>query len=190
MAMPTILTHPAVAIGLFPWFRRQIGRPDILIVGAILTIAPDFDVIAFRLGIPYEHMLGHRGLSHSLLFALALGGIAAGLAARLRNLHFGVVWTYFFLCMASHGLLDMLTNGGLGIALFAPFSNERYFFDIRPIRVSAIGISDFLNGRWHSVMRSELQWIWLPSIGLLAAAGIAGRLLVRARRNSVPADAE
>lgn len=188
--MPTVLTHPALAIGLFPWFRSQIGRADILIAGAFLTVAPDLDVIAFRLGIPYEHMLGHRGLSHSLPFALTVSGAAAGLAARLRHLHFGLLWAYFFLCMASHGLLDMLTSGGLGIALFAPFSNERYFFDIRPIRVSAIGISDFLNGRWRSVMGSELQWIWLPSIALAVVGVVANRLLIRIRRNSAHADAE
>lgn len=188
--MPTVLTHPAIAIGLFPWFRNQISRPEILIAGAVLTIAPDFDVIAFRLGIPYEHMFGHRGISHSLPFAFVLSAAAAGLAARLRHLHFGLLWAYFFLCLASHGLLDMLTSGGLGIALFAPFTNERYFFDTRPIRVSAIGVSDFLNGRWRTVMGSELQWIWLPSIGLAIAGVAAGLLLNRKRRNSAPADAE
>lgn len=188
--MPTVLTHPAIAIGLLPWFRRHIGRSDILIAGALLTVVPDLDVIGFRLGIPYEHMLGHRGLSHSLPFALALSGLAAGLAARFRHLHFGLLWVYFFLCMASHGLLDMLTSGGLGIALFAPFTNERYFFDIRPIRVSAIGVSDFLNGRWRTVMGSELQWIWLPSLGLAAAGLAANRLVGRLRQDSAPADAE
>lgn len=188
--MPTVLTHPAIAIGLFPWFRSQIGRPEILIAGAVLTIAPDFDVIAFRLGIPYEHMFGHRGISHSLPFAFVLSGVAAGLAARFRHLHFGLLWAYFFFCMASHGLLDMLTSGGLGIALFAPFTNERYFFDIRPIRVSAIGVSDFLSGRWRSVMGSELQWVWMPALSLGVAGLAASRLLKRIRGSSAPADAE
>lgn len=188
--MPTIMTHPAVALGLFPWFRGQIGRPGVLIAGALLTMAPDLDVIGFRLGIPYEHMLGHRGITHSLPFALLASAIVAVTAARIWRLHFGILWAYFFLCMASHGLLDMLTSGGLGIALFAPFDNERYFFDMRPIRVSAIGVSDFLNGRWRAVLGSELQWIWAPSLAL-AATGFAARLLLgRLRRRPAPVEAE
>lgn len=188
--MPTVITHPAAALGLFPWFRKQIGRPGVLLAGTVLTMAPDLDVAAFRFGIPYEHMFGHRGISHSLLAALLTGGIAAAVGARIWRLHFGLLWAYFFLCMASHGLLDMLTSGGLGIALFAPFTNERYFFDIRPIRVSAIGVSDFLNGRWRIVMGSELRWIWLPSFALAAAGFAANWLLGRFRRHIAPAKAE
>jgi inner membrane protein len=177
--MPTIISHPAAAIALLPWFRRQIGRPGVFLTGAILTIAPDLDVIAFRLGIPYEHMLGHRGISHSLAAALLTGAVAAFAGARLWRLHFGLLWVYFFACMAAHGLMDMMTSGGLGIAVFAPFSNERYFFEFRPIAVSAIGVGDFASGRWTYVLESELRWIWLPSLALAAVGIIAGRFRLR-----------
>lgn len=188
--MPTIIAHPAAAIGLFPWFRNQIGRPGVLLTGAALTIAPDVDVAAFRFGIPYEHMFGHRGISHSLLAALLTTGIAAAIGARVWRLHFGLLWLYFFLCMGSHGLTDMLTGGGLGIALFAPFTSERYFFEIRPIRVSSFGVTDFMNGRWITVMASELRWIWLPSLGLAITGLAARRLLARLRAQPVPSKAD
>jgi len=184
--MPTIITHPAAALGLFPWFRTQIGRPGVLLTGAVLTIAPDLDMIGFRLGVPYEHMFGHRGFSHSLLAALLMGGFLAAVGARFWRLHFGMLWTYFFLCTLSHGLTDMLTGGGLGIALFAPFTNERYFFDIRPITVSSFGIRDFTNGRWTAVLGSELRWIWLPALGLGLAGLMASRLLARYRALPAP----
>ena len=188
--MPTIISHHAAAIGLFPWFRNQIGRPGVLLTGAALTMAPDLDMVAFSLGIPYEHMFGHRGISHSLLAALLTGGLLAAIGARVWRLHFGLQWVYFFLCMASHGLTDMLTGGGLGIALLAPFTSERYFFEIRPIRVSSFGLTDFMNGRWTAVLGSELRWIWLPSLGL-AVAGIAvGWIIVRVRRQPVPSKAD
>jgi hypothetical protein len=32
-----------------------------------------------------------------------------------------------FLATAGHGLLDAMTNGGLGLAFFSPFDNHRYF---------------------------------------------------------------
>ena len=38
--------------------------------------------------------------------------------------------------MASHGVLDALTDGGSGVAFLAPFDDTRYFFPWRPIRVS------------------------------------------------------
>jgi inner membrane protein len=178
--MPTVITHPPVALGLFPWLRRDLGRPVVLVVGMVLTVLPDLDVVGFRLGIPYGHLLGHRGLSHSLVFALVVGGLAALPVARAYGLRPAVLWLYFFLCLASHGLLDALTGGGLGVAFFSPFSNERFFFEVRPLRVSAIGLSDFLASRWTAVLASEVKWVWLPSLAL----GMAGALAARLRRRA------
>jgi inner membrane protein len=45
--------------------------------------------------------------------------------------------------ITSHPLLDTLTNGGLGIALFWPFDHTRYFAPWRPIPVSPIGLGFF-----------------------------------------------
>ena len=38
---------------------------------------------------------------------------------------------YLFLSTASHGVLDALTDGGLGVAFFSPFDQTRYFFPFR-----------------------------------------------------------
>src|SRR5579872_845956 len=54
-----------------------------------------------------------------------------------------LLFSYFFVVTASHGVLDAMTDGGLGIAFFAPFDNTRYFFPFRPIKVSPIGFSFF-----------------------------------------------
>jgi inner membrane protein len=43
------------------------------------------------------------------------------------------------LVVATHGLLDTLTDGGLGVALLWPFSDARYFAPWRPIPVAPIG---------------------------------------------------
>jgi len=71
-------------------------------------------------------------------------------------------------------LLDMLTNGGRGIALFAPFSNARYFFPWRPIEVSPISVQRFFSQRGVQIMRSELQWVWLPA-AVVCILGMLGR---------------
>ena len=79
---------------------------------------------------------------------------------------------YLFLPTASHGVLDAMTNGGLGVAFISPFDNRRYFLPWRPIVVSPISITRFFSGRGYAVLQSELLWIWVPTI-LFGAAVLA-----------------
>ncbi len=83
---------------------------------------PDIDVLGFRFGIPYGDPLDHRGVTHSLTFAAVLAGaiVLAGYRRGLPGLGPLRLWSYLFLATASHGLLDALTDGGLGVAFFAP----------------------------------------------------------------------
>lgn len=169
--MPTVFTHPAVALALSPFFRRALPGKRWVAAGALLSVLPDFDTIGFRLGIHYGDLLGHRGLTHSLAFAALLALAAAALARERR----GTKWLYLFLCAASHGLLDACTNGGLGVALFAPFDDTRYFFPWRPIEVSPIGLGNFLGPRALAVLRSELVWVLLPSSLLYLAGAMSNK---------------
>lgn len=169
--VPTIFTHPAVPLGLSPWFRRL--PRSVIVLGVIASAIPDIDVLSFHLGIPYESPLGHRGFTHSLAFAFLLALLLAllvwrGLSARAPS--FGTLFTYFFLAIASHGLLDAMTNGGKGVGFFIPFSTKRYFLPWRPIRVSPIGATHFA-AKAGVVMRSELLLVWLP-FAVVAALGL------------------
>ncbi|MBW5450297.1 metal-dependent hydrolase, partial [Pseudomonas aeruginosa] len=85
------------------------------------------------------------------------------------------------LATASHSLLDAMTNGGLGVAWFWPWSDARYFMPFHPIAVSPIGLSRFLSERGLLVLQSEARWVWLPCL-LLALAGMALRFLLRRSR--------
>jgi inner membrane protein len=170
--MPTVLSHPAVALAVAPWYRDLARRPGAVATGMLLTVLPDLDVVSFHLGISYSHMLGHRGLTHSLPFAVTVSGLLAAMMAKRLQLSLPVLWSYFALCLASHGILDAFTSGGYGTAFFAPFSDTRYFFGWRPVRVSPIGIDAFLSARGVLVMKSEFWTIWLPC----AAIGAAGLL--------------
>jgi inner membrane protein len=71
---------------------------------------------------------------------------------------------YLFLATASHGVLDAITNGGLGVAFFSPFDNTRYFLPWRPVRVSPIGVTRFFTPPGFAILQSELLWIWVPAI--------------------------
>jgi inner membrane protein len=169
--MPSAFGHLAPALALIAAFARPGVPRRLWWLGAGGALAPDLDVIAFALGVPYAHPLGHRGLWHSVPFA-------ALAAACLAALAFPRAWPgfsrahatlYLFLAIASHGLLDAATDGGLGVALLAPFDDERFFFPFRPIAVSPLGISAFLSARGLGVLESELLFVWLPC----AALGLA-----------------
>ena len=182
--MATIIPHAVAAAGIAAVFPRQSLPPRVWVAGAIFAMLPDADVLSFRLGIAYGDVLGHRGFTHSLLFAAALAALGAFalFPRRIGNGHRGVVWAYLFLATASHGVLDAMTNGGHGVAFFAPFENGRHFFPFSPIEVLPIGISRFFSARGAEVLLNEMRWIWLP-----AAAAIAGAwLLRRIRRAPVP----
>ena len=107
-----------------------------------LSMLPDADVIGLPLGIAYEAPWGHRGATHSLVFALAAAGVAALVAPRLGLLR-GRTFAVAAVVLASHPLLDTLTDGGLGCALLWPFDLTRYFAPWRPMPVSPIGLAFF-----------------------------------------------
>ena len=138
--------------------------------------------VAFLLKIPYLHPLGHRGFSHSVLFAVGMGLVMPMLffrEHRLRSRDGFFLWLFFFLSSLSHGLLDAMTTGGEGVGFFIPFDNERYFFPFRPIVVSPIGIKRFFSEWGLRVLSSELVWVGIPALNIYIGQLLFRRLFVR-----------
>jgi inner membrane protein len=153
----------AVALGKAYTGKRMPWRFWALAVAS--AVLPDADVISFGFGIPYGSMFGHRGITHSLPFALAWAFLVVWCefkqVARFSRRWWGLL-AFFFVVTASHGVLDALTNGGRGVAFFAPFSSARYFFPWHGIEVSPISVTQFLSQRGGAVLRSEAKYIWVP----------------------------
>jgi len=172
--MPTILTHAiaggAIAQALAPCSLKR----EVTWIAAACAMLPDADVLGFGVGVPYGDPFGHRGFTHSFFFA---GLVALAVAGLLRSKVHGRdllrVLVCIFAAIASHGILDAFTNGGLGVAFFAPFDQERYFFPVRPIMVSPIGLTAFLTKRGLSVLASEMARVWPASICVFLAAHFA-----------------
>jgi len=173
--MASVFGHIAAATALsYTFFPRQF-RPAVLAVAAFCAAAPDLDVLAFRFGIAYSSEWGHRGWTHSLVFAFLFGTLVAAIFFR-RDQGF---WKIALLCMlatVSHPLLDMLTNGGRGVALYWPFSLERLFFPWQPIQVSPLGAGAFFSEWGLRVLWSEAKWIGLPGLVLMALGRGSRRL--------------
>ncbi len=176
--MPTVFSHSVAALAAGHAVAPNGMPAKFWVASAVSAVLPDLDVVSFAFDIPYDHMLGHRGITHSFSFALGLS-LALVLFVFRETPLFSRYWlllvTYFFVATSSHALLDALTNGGLGVALFAPFSKERYFLPWRPIQVSPIGIDGFLSQRGLRVIASEIQWVWIPSAILVLLATLIRR---------------
>jgi len=170
--MPTVLTHALVGGSLALVAPAALRRPSVAVALAAAAMIPDADVVAFAAGIPYADPLGHRGLSHSLPFAAIVAAVVAVTSLRLegsaRRLRL-VLSALVFAAMASHGLLDTFTDGGLGVGLWLPFDDARYFAPWRPIAVSPIGVGGLLSDRMRAVLFSELAWIGLPLAAFVAS---------------------
>jgi len=175
--LPTIFTHAVVPLALAAAAGRGVISPKLAIAGALFAVLPDADVIGFRFGIEYADPWGHRGATHSLAFAALCAGALALVWKEARSL---TGFAFLTLAMASHGLLDTLTDGGLGAALWWPFDNARIFAPETPVRVSPIG-RGFLSMRGVETLLSEMRWIWLPAAAL-ALAGWGVRSATRSRQ--------
>jgi len=103
---------------------RKLGKKA-MILGAIVANIPDVDILAGLFVPADESLVLHRGITHSLLFALALGIVLALLSRKIRP-DIGLGSFIFFFCfeLGLHDLLDTCTSYGTG--LLEPFSHHRF----------------------------------------------------------------
>ena len=172
--MPTILTHAIVPLTIAGAAGPSRISPKLALAGAVLAMLPDADVIGFKFGVEYADTWGHRGATHAICFAVLVAGAISLVWKEARSL---AAFLFLAFAMASHGLLDTLTDGGLGAALWWPFDDSRIFAPVTPIRVSPIG-ANFFSSRGVQTLLSEIVWVWLPA----AALAVLVLALRRARR--------
>jgi inner membrane protein len=196
----TLVTHAAL-----PWLARSLlplpapERRRLLIASALCACAPDLDVVSYLLSVPPDSLLAHRGLTHSLAFAVLLAFAVAGLGFRANR---KAAFLWLFAITASHGLFDALTHGEVGVALFAPFDDRRWSFPWNPVPVMPLGLDEFF-GRWGiAVVFDEALLLLVPSAllvaiiervrgtgrpwGAIAAAALGWVLFVGAYRQTLP----
>ena len=183
--MASIISHAVFASGLGAAASPAVRMPArYWITVAVIAALPDLDVVVYPLGLNAPDMLGHRGITHSLPFAAVCAAFAVQLVFRgsvWRPVWFRL-WAVVFAAMASHGVLDALTNGGQGIAFVAPFSDGRWHFPWQPIRVSPIGVGAFFSLTGLRVLQNELLSVWLPTALVVGVSSLIRHRLNRNRR--------
>ncbi len=138
----------------------------LLLIAACSAALPDLDTGLRVYGVDPDGMWGHRGMMHSFLFAALVGVLAAWLGfkavAPLPSLRAWGIAALVACATASHGVLDLFTDGGNGIALFAPFSSERFFAPWNPLPVPMIGVRHLFTAYMGEVLVAEVLWIGVP----------------------------
>ena len=168
--------------------RATTTRAVIFFAG--LAVLPDVDIVPLALGWPDGGPLGHRGLTHSVLFAVVVAA-AAVLAARRLGLRRRTTFALALLALGSHGLLDAMNFDGGGVPLLWPLTAERYILPWAPLRALPKG-AEMLTVYGLTVLSVELlcflpllivtQWPrggrrWWPAGAALIAALGAGAAL-------------
>ena len=167
--MASVFGHAALAGAMGAALPKVLMRKGVIILGVLCSIMPDLDVLSFKFGIPYHSFWGRRGVTHSIVFGAGFGLLIMFLFHFRAEIKDKLILSfYYMICSISHGVLDGMTTGGMGIAYFSPFDDVRYFLPFRMIKVSPIGISRFFNEWGVAVLKSEFIWIGIPSMIFVA----------------------
>jgi len=103
---------------------KKLGKKAMLF-GAIAANIPDIDTSAGLFMRGDKALLFHRGITHSLLFALITGLLLAYIAKKVyADIELGLFAMFFCFELTLHNLLDTCTNYGTG--LLEPFSHQRF----------------------------------------------------------------
>jgi inner membrane protein len=135
-----------------------------------LALAPDADVIGVALGLDYHGHYGHRGYTHSLLFAGTLAAIAFFVARRWGTRPW-LTALLTFMAVGSHGVLDAMTYRTRGVPFFWPLTDERFTFPWRHIPPAPMN-SHYLSRRGLEVAGVEMVY-FLPTVLIAFAPSVA-----------------
>ena len=110
--------------------QRRPSAWKALLLFTALALLPDADLLLVTLGACDTGACGHRGASHSLPLAIAIGLLAGLVAWRFK---WPVVRTIIAttIAVSSHALLDLIGAGGRGLPLLWPFTDARFSSPIR-----------------------------------------------------------
>jgi len=183
--MPMTVTHALVPLVTAVSFGKRPLPWRLVIAAMIAATLPDLDAIwKHFLHLGSGSIYSHRGAAHSLFAALLVGAILSIFCKwfRVQRLTAAVV---IAASTASHGLLDMMTDGGEGVAYLWPVTSVRLFADWRPLHSTQVHRAHFV-GEALLRIRSEIWQLVLPMTAIMLLA-VAGRAAVRAvRRKSIP----
>jgi len=185
--MATIFTHPIPALAVTVACGSKYIPTRLAVAMLIASILPDIDMIGYALGYRHPSPFAHRGFTHSLVFAFAVGLLALAAAPRMKTTR-GIAFFAIFLTILSHYFLDALGSRYLGVPIFWPFDEARYALPWPSFISSWVSWSSpyrFFSSWWADrFIRIELLAIWTPC-AIFALTGFLLRRKGRKKEMSV-----
>ncbi len=139
------LTHIALGACIGEaFFERGYGKKA-MVWGALAQSIPDIDFIGSFWLSPTESLLAHRGITHSVLFALTISPLFAAAAKKIHwadNVPYSKWLLFFFTEVFCHLFIDAFNNYGIG--WLEPFNQQRFSFN-------AIYVADFFFSVWPGI---------------------------------------
>jgi inner membrane protein len=131
--MPTI-AHLAVGLAAGRYMARNDKEaPRAMAFGAVLATLPDWDLVSHAFAGVQDTMAGHRGASHSLVAAVAVGAlIGAVFGSRWWGRGKTAIWA--ILTIITHPILDLFNVQGK-VGLFWPWTDQ---FSVVPVQFQLI----------------------------------------------------
>ena len=148
--MPSSVAHGLTALALGTALLPERAPRRLLYTGVAAAVLIDIDAIGRPFGFGDLTWLGgHRALTHSVVFAAAVGAVLTAFWRRSQSTRAEQlrVYGFFVMAMVAHGALYAFTRYGEGIAFLAPLSWQRFDAPWAP-----------LQGLWE-----EVFMVWLPA---------------------------
>lgn len=135
--MPSPIAHLGAGYAIYHSYKQKLPQdprrfwrlPLQLVMIAGLSMLPDLDIIP---AIIFSDMKAyHNNFSHSLLLAIPVAILVAGVFHRIHRTN---LWLWFLICLISydlHVIMDVLT-AERGVMIFWPLSQDRV---VSPIRI-------------------------------------------------------
>lgn len=168
--MSTFVGHALAATVVVSTSRAAIPpqrRPYVTVLAIVAAILPDVDVLL----VTASGVVEHRGLTHSLMFAVISAAALAAVARALVDTGIARLFVVMFLACASHLLLDFLMGAGPPIRPLAPFDDRGF---LAPVRLLPIAYY----ARTAEGYRSVAFWVGNGIAAALEVAILAPPLLV------------
>jgi inner membrane protein len=177
--MASIISHAVFGVGIGLSFMPRDADRRYVWLGGATAVLPDLDTLGGLFGRSGTDLFAHRGLSHSIAFAVVIGALLSVAVSRMRPSRTSPrrLFCCISLAMMSHGLIDTTTTYGRGVALLAPFSTERFVSPFRPLGTPALRGQHTRTERVTALVLNELVWVWAPAITLALAVRATRRTL-------------
>lgn len=187
--MASIASHAVIGVAIGVTFMPRSADRRYVLLGAASAVLPDLDTLGSLSGFSGDDLFAHRGLSHSIVLGVFVAAVVSFVVSRLGR--WRTSSRRLFLCvsmaMISHGLVDTMTTYGRGVALLAPFSNERFASPFRPLGTTGLEGQHSRTERIAALVLNEVVWLWLPATTLALAVLAKRRYFDERIRNNARA---